>query len=168
MEDLYHGDITTPGYIRLPVCSPHIAFNAWTIGVRDGNGKDYQNYPCIIQEGTDRCSDSTFVDRTTEASPTVEDCIKLMKEYRGEYHNWEIENVIGEQHQLIQNGTCKFGIESLDAGNGNAGYYIGSQDIVDIINDSIDKFGDSGKVGSKGRMTCDGMVKGQRVQWGLY
>ncbi|KAB8076113.1 hypothetical protein BDV29DRAFT_170801 [Aspergillus leporis] len=52
--------------------------------------------------------------------------------------------------------------------NGNIDFHVGAQDIVDIITDSVNKFGGFGKVGSKGEMTCEGTVKGQKGVWELY
>ncbi|THC93608.1 hypothetical protein EYZ11_006923 [Aspergillus tanneri] len=50
---------------------------------------------------------------------------------------------------------------------GNINFRVGSQDIIDIISHSIEKFARSGKVGAKGRMSCKGTV-GQDVEKGLY
>ncbi|EAW24042.1 uncharacterized protein NFIA_036140 [Aspergillus fischeri NRRL 181] len=52
--------------------------------------------------------------------------------------------------------------------NGNVDFHIGAQDIVDIISDSVRQFGGSGKVGSKGEMSCKGTVKGQTAEGALY
>lgn len=42
--------------------------------------------------------------------------------------------------------------------------HIGAQDIVDSITDPANKFGRSGKVGSKSEMTSDGTTKDQEVE----
>ncbi|KAM3467141.1 hypothetical protein MY5147_008874 [Beauveria neobassiana] len=167
-DDLLKQDITTPGFIRLPVCSPEIAFRAW-----DGPGGDSRlttpNYPCVALKLPDRCSDSTFVDQTSGASPLVSDCEMMIKNLQnGDGHaDHEVENAIGKQHQLDQYGSCKFGVQGKGK-NGNVDFHVGGQDIVDLIRDSIDRFGGSGRVGAKGRMKCDGTVKKQDVEWGLY
>ncbi|KAG2017090.1 hypothetical protein GB937_005687 [Aspergillus fischeri] len=87
--------------------------------------------------------------------------------YCEEYCNWEVENAIGSQHQLVQYGTCAFGVQGKGK-NGNVDFHIGAQDIVDIISDSVRQFGGSGKVGSKGEMSCKGTVKGQTAEGALY
>ena len=46
INDLYNQDITTPGYIRIPVCGPNEAYQNW-YNVQTGNGNaTYANYPC--------------------------------------------------------------------------------------------------------------------------
>lgn len=161
-------DVTTPGFIRIPVCSPEIAFKAW-----DGPGGDARlktpNYPCAALALPNDCSDSTFIDQTSGASPLVSDCEILIRNLQngdGKAEH-EVENFVASQHQLDQAGSCRFGVQG-KAQNGNVDYFIGGQDIVDIIRDSINKFGSSGRVGAKGRMSCRGNVHGQLVEWGLY
>ncbi|GFF80120.1 killer toxin subunits alpha/beta [Aspergillus lentulus] len=165
LEDLYNDDITTPGMIRLPVCSAETAYRAWDHG--DTPDTDAPNYPCVIYPAPDYCGSSTFVDQTSDASPTVSDCMQIVKNIAKTDGKWEVENAIGSQHQLVQYGTCAFGVQGKGK-HGNIDFHIGAQDIVDIISDSVRQFGGSGKVGSKGKMSCKGTVKGQTVEWGLY
>ena len=107
------------------------------------------------------------MDQTSATSPPVSDCLQLIKNIEGTDGKWDIENAIGNQHQIAQFGRCRFGVTGLNK-KGNIDFHVGTQDIIDIINDSINKFGGSGRVGSKGRMSCRGTVKGQDVEWGLY
>ncbi|GAB1203521.1 hypothetical protein APSETT445_002156 [Aspergillus pseudonomiae] len=165
LEDLYNDDITTPGLIRLPVCGAETAFRAWDHG--DTGDTDAPNYPCVIYPAPDYCGSSTFVDQTSDASPTVADCMQIVKNIANTDGHYEVENAIGSQHQLVQHGTCAFGVQGKGK-NGNIDFHVGAQDIVDIISDSVRQFGGSGKVGSKGEMSCKGTVKGQKVEWGLY
>ncbi|KAE8404436.1 hypothetical protein BDV37DRAFT_293915 [Aspergillus pseudonomiae] len=165
LEELYNDDITTPGLIRLPVCGAETAFRAWDHG--DTGDTDAPNYPCVIYPAPDYCGSSTFVDQTSDASPTVADCMQIVKNIANTDGHYEVENAIGSQHQLVQHGTCAFGVQGKGK-NGNIDFHVGAQDIVDIISDSVRQFGGSGKVGSKGEMSCKGTVKGQKVEWGLY
>ncbi|GFF43688.1 hypothetical protein IFM58399_07030 [Aspergillus lentulus] len=142
LEDLYNQDITTPGFIRLPVCSADFAFKA-----RDQSGGPYTN--------------------TSDASVNVSDCMQIVKNFQNTDGDWEVENAIGNQHQLVHFGPCAFGVQG-QGKNGNVAFNIGAQDIVDIITDSVRQFGGSSKVGAKGVMSCDGTAKGQQVEWGLY
>ena len=64
------------------------------------------------------------------------------------------------------NNKCKFGVQG--NAKGNVQYWVGSQDIVDIITSAIKMYGSGGKVGAKGVMTCKGDVARQQVEWGLY
>ena len=155
-------DVTTPGFMRLPVCSSAMARNAWAIA-----DKKIENWPCIIPPSKNDCGDTTFIDQTSDASPSVDDCMGIVKNIENTQGEWEIENAIGKQHQLVQFGGCKFGIQG-NGKNGNIDYHIGAQDIVDIIKESVKRFGGGGKVGAKGSMSCKGTVKGQDTTWGLY
>lgn len=49
--------------------------------------------------------------------------------------------------------------------------HIGNQDIIDLINSSIEKFQWEGKVGAAGVMGCQsltGLVGGVDMRWGIY
>jgi hypothetical protein len=96
----------------------------------------------------------------------VSDCQQIITNI-GSQGTWEVENAIGEQHQLVQYGSCAFGVQG-DGKNGNVDFHVGSQDIVDLINSSVQQFASNGKVGASGYMTCNGDVEGQGVTWGLY
>lgn len=165
LNDLFNQDVTTPGYIRLPVCSPDIAFMAWNeVG---GPQTNATNYPCHIPLGISECGSSTFVGQTSEGSPTVADCQQLVRNIEGTHGNWPVENALGDQHQIAQYGSCKFGVQGIGK-YGNIVFHVGGQDIVDLVNESIQKFSWNGLVGAKGEMTCRGDVSGQTVEWGLY
>lgn len=165
MDGLFNQDITTPGYIRLPVCSPDIAFMAWNrVG---GPNTNAPNYPCYIPEGESACGTSTFVGQTSGASPTVDDCLQLVRNIEGRPGRHEVENAFGDQHQIAEYGSCKFGVQGMGK-DGNIAYYVGDQDIVDIINESVQRFTWNGLVGAKGTMSCSGDVTGQEVEWGIY
>lgn len=142
-----------------------MAWKAWN--GQGGPSTSTPNYPCIIPTGKDDCGDSTFVDQTSNASPKVSDCQQIVRNIQGTDGEWGVENAIGAQHQLVQFGECKFGVQG-QGKNGNVHFKVGAQDIVDIINDSIQRFGGSGRVGAKGVMSCRGNVEGQDVEWGLY
>jgi hypothetical protein len=162
LEDMWNQDITTPGYVTIPVCSPATAEAA--ISAKQSS---VPNYPCNPLQAISDCGDSTFVDQTTSASPTIADCQQIIKNIQNTLGEWEVENAVEEQHQLVQYGTCKFGVQGT-AIDGNVDFHVGAQDIVDIINTSIQKFSWNGLVGAKGEMGCNGDVKQQSVEWGLY
>ncbi|OAA36492.1 chitinase [Metarhizium rileyi] len=163
-----HQDITVPGFIRMPVCSAGMAFKAW-VGNHDGPDTSAPGYPCVIPKNDDYCGASTFVDQTSGASPTVSDCRKLIEKIqaRPDPTDHEVENAISSQHQIEEYGSCKFGVQG-HGKHGNVDFHVGGQDIINLINDSISRFGSSGRVGSKGSMSCKGTVRGQDVEWGLY
>ncbi|RHZ53848.1 uncharacterized protein CDV56_107558 [Aspergillus thermomutatus] len=103
---------------------------------------------------------------TSEASPLVSDCQQITRNIANG-GRWEVED-FGGQHQLVQYGTCAFGVTGDKSING---FYVGNSDIIDLINDSISRYQWHGKVGSKGVMGCHsllGAMSGARVTWGLY
>ncbi len=107
------------------------------------------------------------MDQTTDGSPTVDDCMGIVNTITGTDSEWEIENVIGEQHQLVGYGSCNFGVQGSGAGP-NAGFKVGAQDIVDLIQSSIQKYEWNGKVGAEGVMPCVGLSTEVTVTWGIY
>lgn len=140
-----------------------MAHAAWGL-VKD---KKVANWPCVVAPSKDDCGASTFVDQSSDASPLSSDCMNIVKNIQGTQGEWEVENALGKQHQLVQSGSCKFGIQGNNK-KGNINFHIGAQDIVDVITQAVNQYGGGGKVGAKGVMSCRGDVNGQDVTWGLY
>jgi len=166
LTNLYNEDVTTPGFIRLPVCNPAMAYAAWNqVG---GPSVGVDNYPCIGPQLIGFCDTSSFHGDTTAASPLVSDCQLLVKSLldRAPYDRVEHTVPVGAQSSIEQYGTCVFGVQG--AGSGNANYHVGGQDMVDLITDAIRQFAFNGKVGASGGMNCKGNIKDQWVEWGLY
>ena len=164
-DDLFGQDVTTPGYIRIPVCSPAIAFAAWSQA--GGSTPGIPGWPCTPPMAISDCDDSTFVDQTTDGSPTVEDCMGIINNIAGGDGEWEVENVIAEQHQIVGYGSCNFGVQGSGSAP-NLGFKVGAQDIVDLIQSSIQKYEWNGKVGAEGVMPCRGTSTEVTVTWGIY
>jgi hypothetical protein len=150
--------------IRLNVCSPERAFQAW--GAQDTTNP---LYPCNDVPGKKDCAKTTFEDHTSDASPSVDDCRQIIKNIQGDSTTeWTDTQVIGhKQRQIAKAGGCSFGVEASKT-TGNANFKVGGQDVIDTINNAINKFGGGGKIGAKGYMSCSGNVKGQDVTWGIY
>lgn len=147
------------------MCSPEHAYKNWdTAG--PGDNPD-PSYPCNIAKGQDFCQISSFVDQTSDASPSVSDCQQIIKNIENDADaSWD--TGIATQRELVHYGSCAFGVESKSGADGNVMYQVGAQDIIDLINESISKFGGSGKVGAKGVMDCKGNVHDTTIEWGLY
>jgi Pathogen effector len=112
------------------------------------------------------CGDSSYDNQTSGASPTGGDCIQITKNIAGG-GSWEVESSSGDQHQLVQYGSCALGVQG-HTGGGSL-FHVGNQDIINIIYESINKYMTNGLVGSKGTMTCQGEIGGDvTVDWGLY
>ncbi|GFF22633.1 hypothetical protein IFM61606_08574 [Aspergillus udagawae] len=110
------------------------------------------------------CGDSTFINQSSGGSPRVDDCLQIARNIAGG-GTWTFEG-FGVQHQLLQYGTCAFGVTQ----GSRVTVKIGNQDIIDLINDSISRFQWYGLVGSKGTMNCQvsGYIGQESVSWGIY
>ncbi|CAK7233354.1 hypothetical protein SCUCBS95973_008566 [Sporothrix curviconia] len=124
LSDLFDADVTTPGYVRIPLCSGYTAITAVVNNLPSST-------TCRRQQPS-----------TSDASPLVSDCMQIVTNIQGTNGEWEIENVEATQHQIAQSGTCKFGVQG--NGGGNPGFHVGAQDIVDIITSSIADYASSG------------------------
>jgi hypothetical protein len=111
------------------------------------------------------CGDSSFENKSSSASPSVNDCLQITYNIAGggTWHQG------GEsQRQLVSYGSCALGVQS---GASQPAYKVGNQDIIDIIHSSIDRFQWNGLVGARGNMPCqrdDGFSGSVDVTWGLY
>ena len=163
LQDLSNQDITTPGYIRLPVCSAQVAWASWSNPSQSNSSAP--NYPCNPLQGITKCSGYTYQDETSSASPKVSDCQTIVKNIQGTSGEWT--TGIGSQRSIAKFGSCHFGVQNVGV-TGDVTFHTGSQDIVNIINEAISLYASNGLVGAKGYMQCDGNTGSQKVEWGLY
>ena len=163
IQDLANQDITTPGYIRLPVCSGQVAWASWSNPSQSNTSAP--GYPCNPLQGQTKCSQYSYQDETSSASPLVTDCQILVANIQGTDGEWT--TGIGSQRDLASFGSCNFGVQNSGT-SGDVTYYTGSQDIVTIITQAIAQFASNGLVGAKGYMQCSSDAGGQDVVWGLY
>lgn len=163
LEQLLHDDITTPGFVRMPVCSADHARNSWS--TTSSSAKDY---PCNLDNGYNFCQVSSFTDETSGASPLVSDCEEMIQELadadppRAWYHVG-----IGPHHKLLTHKSCKFGVTAKGV-HGSVDFKVGGQDVIDLTRDSIKKFAKNGRVGSKGKVDCHGNAGTLPIDWGLF
>ncbi|KAL2127503.1 hypothetical protein VTI74DRAFT_10626 [Chaetomium olivicolor] len=164
-EDLLDQGIRAAGFVRLPVCSGDRAFQSWDTSSKGSS----DNYPCDIPPGKDRCGDSTFEDRTSDASPLVSDCLQIIRNIEGDASTEFTHRITGHR-EILSFGSCAFGIERTGGTGGAVEFKVGGQDVIDVINDAVKKYGGSGKVGARGVMSCDGTTVGTHVDvlWGIY
>ncbi|DAA73860.1 TPA_exp: Uncharacterized protein A8136_4063 [Trichophyton benhamiae CBS 112371] len=110
------------------------------------------------------CGDSTFTNGSSPASPLAADCLKIASNIAAG-GTWTVQ--VGGWHQLVQFGTCALGVRN--AGPGWHAIKVGNQDIIDVINTSIQKFKWFDKVGASGEMPCQIVTTGwQNTQWSIY
>jgi len=116
------------------------------------------------------CGSSTFVNKSSGGSPLVSDCQELARQYSSVAKAIEVGTDRGiEVHRY---GTCVFGVIQRSP----SGFYIGDDDVKDIIRDSIAVFQLNGRVGTEGDMSCTAYsTTGNRpadgyapVWWGIY
>ncbi|OAA81632.1 Glycoside hydrolase [Akanthomyces lecanii RCEF 1005] len=164
LKSLMEDDVTTPGFIRMPVCSADRARIAW-----GGSSDTAKDYPCNANAGYDYCGDSTLENQTSDASPLVSGCKEMVRmlEDRELPTRWPHVGPLEKQSEICSHKSCKFGVTGKGI-HGNVDFKVGAQDVIDLVKDSITKFGGDGRVGSKGTMNCKGNLKNQKVDWGLY
>lgn len=165
-KDLFDLNIRIPGFMKLPVCSPERARQTWDTS--DGRHGSTPNWPCDVPPGRGYCGMSTFEDRTHGGSPLISDCLQIIRNIEGDGTTEWRHQVAGKPHrEILSFGSCRFGIEATHIGL-NVDFRVGGQDVIDIINDSVQKFGKNGRVAARGEMECSGSNNGQGVLWGIY
>ncbi|OIW33601.1 hypothetical protein CONLIGDRAFT_677370 [Coniochaeta ligniaria NRRL 30616] len=123
-------------------------------------------------QGSDFCGQSTFVNQNSAASPLIADCLGIVDNLSVRTVGntgpaaWEVESFVKHQHQLVQHGSCAYGVQG--GKGGDAWFLVGNQDIIDIIHTSVEKFGAGGTVGAKGEMSCAAGSFPPTVTWGIY
>jgi hypothetical protein len=164
ISNLVDVDVTTPGFMRIPVCSPERAFQSWDTAAAGSS----LFYPCDIPPGKNTCEISSFEEQTSDASPSVEDCRTIIRNIEADASTSWTTQVVGQnQREIASHGSCSFGVQATKT-DGNVNFVVGGQDVIDIISESIARFGGSGKVGAKGSVNCNGNVKSQPIEWGIY
>ncbi|KAJ3471898.1 hypothetical protein MRS44_001997 [Fusarium solani] len=162
-QDLLEVDITTPGIVRLPVCSPERAFQSWDTTSKGSS----PYYPCDIP-GKNECGDSTFENETSDKSSLLKDYESIIKNIEGDGGTKWTTQVVGKnQRKIAAAGTCAFGVEATKV-DGNVNFAFGGQDLIDIINTAVEKYNKDGKIGATGDFHCIGNVKQQPVHWAIY
>lgn len=106
-----------------------------------------------------------YDNETSGASPLISDC-EIMKNNIKGGGDWKV-YPDGRHHQLIQAGTCAFGVEG--QGINSARFKIGNGDIYNMITNSIRDFGKDGKVGASGIIGCglQGAEGAIDVKWNI-
>lgn len=109
----------------------------------------------LSKRGNNQCGASTFADVGSFDSPWITDCQDLVATMDPD-GSWQIMDWTKATTQ--SSGTCHFDIKA------HEGVAIGSQDVSDLINDSIAKFGRAGgRVGSMGLVDCQSVA----LSWAL-
>jgi hypothetical protein len=111
------------------------------------------------------CGNSSLINQSSGGSPKISDCLQIAANIVGG-GTWTVEAVFNLPHQLVQFGTCAFGVQAKDVTG--AWFKVGNQDIIDLIHSSVDRFSWNGLVGAKGTMPCQAGNGDGTVDWGLY
>lgn len=166
-DDLLDLDVTTPGIMRLPVCSPERAYQSWDTTSKGSSAF----YPCDIPPGQRSCKASTFTykDDTSNASPLASDCEIMISNFQNDGSTkWTTQTADRQHRELGHYGTCAFGVEATKL-NGNIHFHFGGGDLTEAITTAIKKFKKNGKIGASGTVDCAGNTsKSQPVLWGIY
>lgn len=117
-------------------------------------------------DGTsDTCDNTTLVNKTSGASPSVNDCAAVRDYYRA--HNGYFFASVFEAGgdpwcRLVITGTCVFGVKSHNI----FGVYMGSSNIADLVDLSINSFQSGGRIGAEGETTCG--TQAATVKWAIF
>ncbi|KAF9031611.1 Ecp2 effector protein, partial [Panaeolus papilionaceus] len=98
-----------------------------------------------------RCCDSSFINQSSGGSPWVDDCRVVTHNIAGG-GTWTT-LTLTEHRELDRHACCRFGVRAVATG-GAWDFTVGNQDIINLINDWINRFQHEGRVGSKGNMHC--------------
>ena len=124
----------------------------------------------LLVSAKHRCNQYTYKNEASDGSPKTSDCKTLADNISGS-GDWTSSGA--SQRELAKNGGCAFGTEEAD-GEGSALYYVGNEDIIDVINEMIKQFDPegNGKLGGSGEFHCDVPAakggKAAKIKWGIY
>ncbi|PVI01299.1 hypothetical protein DM02DRAFT_706113 [Periconia macrospinosa] len=164
IDGLFDVDVTIPGFIRLPVCTPSLAYKSWDTAKR-GDG---DNYPCDFPRGKDLCGDSSYEDKTGSSKASINDCKQIIANIRPDGGSQWTTQVVGKKpREILKAGTCHFSVHATKTGK-NLDFKIGGEDVMSTINIAISKFGKDGKIGAEGFMDCNGNAGKQAIGWKIY
>lgn len=114
---------------------------------------------------SDTCDDTTLINKTSGASPLVSDCAEVRDYYRrdnGYFRATIIEAGRSDWCRLVITRSCVFGIKTKNIG----GTEVGSSNIADLVELSINSFQWNGRIGAEGETTCaDHRAK---TQWAIF
>jgi GH18 family chitinase len=165
METLLDIGIKAPGYVRIPVCSPERAFQSWDTAKAGSS----PNYPCDRPPGVDACAESSFENKSSDASPLIEDCQQIIRNIiEDSSTSYTVSTAGHSQQAIVHHKSCHLGVEAAGVLDGNINFKVGGQDVIDLINDAVKQFGGNGKIGAQGFVKCNGNLHQQSVKWGIY
>lgn len=170
-DALYNMDVTTPGFIALPVCSPVVAWKSWdaTTGNVGSPGKgSTPNWPCDAVQGLSKCGEYEFDEgnQTNDDSPSVRDCEQIIRNIQGDTTTDWTQEVVGKKWRDLTADGCKFSFRASKI-NGNSVFYVGGQNVIDLIEKSVKDYAKDGRVSASGHMTCGGSAVKQWTEWKL-
>jgi hypothetical protein len=116
------------------------------------------------QNSVNDCNDSTFESNSGLGSPLISDCLQIATNIAGG-GTWEVETVTCKHHQLVQYGTCALGVRCCAS---DAFVNIGNQDIIDVIQFSVDHFAWNGTIAASGSMECQSGRAWDWLDWNIY
>ncbi|KAM7212489.1 hypothetical protein V8F06_012111 [Rhypophila decipiens] len=169
MDALFSQDLTTPGFVSLPVCSPGIAWKSWREsdgGVGSPGKGSTPNWPCDPPKGTSKCGEYEYDEGndTNDDSPLVRDCEQIIRNIQGDTEtDWD-QDVVGKPWRHIKADGCSFSFRASKI-NGNSKFYVGGQNVIDLIEQSVKDKAKNGRISASGHMTCGGSAVKQWTEW---
>ncbi|PKY01174.1 hypothetical protein P168DRAFT_284707 [Aspergillus campestris IBT 28561] len=124
----------------------------------------------LLVSAKNHCNKSTYTNEVSGGSPKTSDCKTLADNISGG-GDWTSSGA--SQRELAKHGSCRFGTEEA-AGEGSLNYYVGNEDIIDVINEMIKRFDPegNGRLGGSGEFHCDVPAanggRAGKIKWGIY
>ncbi|KAB5566607.1 putative necrosis-inducing factor-domain-containing protein [Coniochaeta sp. 2T2.1] len=129
-----------------------------------------QELTFTASSSSDKCGPSSFRNQRDNASPSIEDCLRMTANMANAGY-WDV-MATGRLVHVANSGTCVFSVTAKVIDRGfDEFFFVGNQDIIDLINSSVQKFGSRGKVAAQGEMECisyAGNDHRTHVQWAIY
>ncbi|KAB5583322.1 putative necrosis-inducing factor-domain-containing protein [Coniochaeta sp. 2T2.1] len=129
-----------------------------------------QELTFAASSSSNECGPSSFQNQRDNASPSIDDCLRMTADMANAGY-WEVMST-GRFVHVANSGTCVFSVTAKVIDRGlDEFFFVGNQDIIDLVNSSVQMFGSRGKVAAQGEMECvsyAGNDHRTHVQWAIY
>ncbi|KAL8284361.1 hypothetical protein RB597_001601 [Gaeumannomyces tritici] len=105
-------------------------------------------------------------DSTNDDSPSVADCEQIIRNIQGDINTDWTQEVVDKPWRDLKANGCKFSFRASKS-RGNSAFYVGGQNVIDLIEKSVEDYAKNGKVSASGHMTCGGTAVKQWTEWKL-
>lgn len=105
-----------------------------------------------------QCGQTIF--SATKSKALTQDCTRIADNLSKEPRGGAFMDSLSSYIAIKTEGSCTFAVKA----ERNGGFFMGRDDIIDVIHDSVAKYNKDGKVGAEGNMRCGKM----NVSWRIH